>query len=417
MRVLVLAEHFPNIIQPWLLNWLEAALVGGCSLDIIADGALGNETPDRVRALGLHLATRYYPLESHSDAFRALARLIWTAASGRDSAASRFLATWSGVRRGNYSSAEIAKAMLRSRALSKRPALIHSHAIGMSDQYRFLADAWHVPLVTTFHGLPPVGVPLPSARACMNVFERSELFLVNTEFARRQLIGLGCPPEKTRILPQGTRLRDYPFRPREFSMDPLVILTVARLHRDKGHDYALAAVAELLRRGVRLEYRIVGGGPELARLRQEVTRLGLQRDVRLFGEISERELRQQYQEGQIFLLPSVRSQDGYHEETQGVVIQEAQASGLLVIATRTGGIPECVIDDENAFLVPDRDPDAIVERIQHLIVHAEQWFGWQKAARQHVEAHFDAEALGLTLLGHYERAVAGLPPLDDARLR
>ena len=99
--------------------------------------------------------------------------------------------------------------------------------------------------------------------------------------------------------------------------------------------------------------------------------------------------------------PSVRSQDGYHEETQGVVLQEAQACGKLVIATRTGGVPECIDDGRSAFLVPDRDPEALARQVEILLDHPERWPEWQAAARSWVEEKYSMPVLGRRLARIY----------------
>ncbi len=177
---------------------------------------------------------------------------------------------------------------------------------------------------------------------------------MNTEFAKGQLTELGCPPAKVEILPQGTDLAEFPFEPRPHpGTEPIRFLTVGRLHEDKGHAYALRALAELANQGMEFRYHIVGYGPQRAALESLSRELGIADRVRLFDEVDDDGLREQYREAHIFLFPSLRDLKGKHEETQGVAMQEAQASGCLVVATRTGGIPES-IDEAHARLVPDR---------------------------------------------------------------
>src|SRR5690606_2043888 len=112
-----------------------------------------------------------------------------------------------------------------------------------------------------------------------------------------------------------------------------------------------------------------------------------------------------YAKSHIFILPSLKAIDGFHEETQGVAIQEAQASGLIVIATKTGGLPECVEDDRSAFLVEDRNSQAITEKLQWIIDNPEHWNQWQRDARRHVETHFDIDVTGDRLMQIYSDAI------------
>ena len=110
--------------------------------------------------------------------------------------------------------------------------------------------------------------------------------------------------------------------------------------------------------------------------------------------LSDAELRQLYDKSHIFILPSLKAKDGFHEETQAVVIQEAQASGVIVIATNAGGIPECVDDGKSAFLVNDRSADEITEQVLALLSESDSWGHIRRAARKWVEEHFCSNVIG-----------------------
>ena len=83
---------------------------------------------------------------------------------------------------------------------------------------------------------------------------------------------------------------------------------------------------------------------------------------------------------------------------------EAQAAGLPVVSTRTGGIPDVVVDGESGFLVRDRDSDALGERILFLLEHPELWPSLGRRGRSHVEKHFDVRILNERLVEIYETA-------------
>jgi colanic acid/amylovoran biosynthesis glycosyltransferase len=87
-------------------------------------------------------------------------------------------------------------------------------------------------------------------------------------------------------------------------------------------------------------------------------------------------------------------------------VKEAMATGLPVIATRHGGIPELVEDGVSGFLVPEADIAALAEKIAYLIDHAEIWERMAAAARAKIEAAFDSDKLNQDLLKLYERAAS-----------
>lgn len=85
-------------------------------------------------------------------------------------------------------------------------------------------------------------------------------------------------------------------------------------------------------------------------------------------------------------------------------MQEAQASGCLLVATRTGGIPECV-DEGHARLVPDRDERALAGAILDLLQHPDRWPEWQAAGRRWVEERYSVSVIGRRLAELYLRLV------------
>jgi colanic acid/amylovoran biosynthesis glycosyltransferase len=287
-----------------------------------------------------------------------------------------------------------------------RISLIHSHAMTLGYEFLRVARVHHAPFIQTFHGLPPSGVPGLSAEKQERLFRDVSCFLVNTEFAKAQLTDLGCPADKVAILPQGTDLSEFPFEPRPHpGSEPVRFLTVGRLHEDKGHAYALHALADLANRGMEFRYDIVGYGPEKSSLESLSRRLGIAGRVRFMDEVDDDELRREYREAHIFLFPSLRDLRGKHEETQGVAVQEAQATGCLVVATRTGGIPESV-DEAHARLVPDRNPQALASGILDLVRQPERWPEWQTAGRRWVESRYSIDVIGSRLAELYSRVLS-----------
>jgi colanic acid/amylovoran biosynthesis glycosyltransferase len=94
-------------------------------------------------------------------------------------------------------------------------------------------------------------------------------------------------------------------------------------------------------------------------------------------------------------------------EGQGVVLLEAQAYGLPVVATHHSAFPETVADDRSGFLVPERDVDALAERIIYLLEHPEIWPKMGRAGRAHVEANYDINKLNDRLVEIYQELLDG----------
>jgi colanic acid/amylovoran biosynthesis glycosyltransferase len=288
--------------------------------------------------------------------------------------------------------------------IPQRYDVIHCH-FGPNGR---LAVGWRAfgaiqgPIITTFHGYDVHELPRIEGRNLYGeLFSKGELFTVGSEFMKERLLALGAPETRVIKLRMGVDLSR--FTPVERSDDQdgkLRLLTVARLIEGKGIEYAIRAIAALKNRSCPLHYQIVGDGPLRGRLVELTNALGLRNEVKFLGALPQERVVQIYRDAQIFLLPSVLAESGW-EEGQAVVLAEAQAVGLPVIATRTGGISESICEGRSGVLVPPHDPVALAEAIERLAKQPERWDEMGRAGRAFVEDRFDLEKLNDQLIDLY----------------
>ena len=143
------------------------------------------------------------------------------------------------------------------------------------------------------------------------------------------------------------------------------VLFVGRLVRRKGADLLLSAFSRLAADLPALRLDIVGDGPEMANLHAQVDRLGLRKVVTFHGALFGQRLREAYAEATIFVLPS--RQAAGEVEGFGTVFLEAGVFGVPSIGTRTGGIPEAVIDGFTGKLVNDEDIEGLGDAMRSLV--------------------------------------------------
>ena len=176
------------------------------------------------------------------------------------------------------------------------------------------------------------------------------------------------------------------------------LLTVARLHWVKGHLYALHA-AKLLKKelGTNFIWTFVGSGPERLALEGAVEDLGLHDVIRFVNGAPFHEIKKYFLNHDIFVLPSVR-------EEFGLVLVEAAAAGLPIVATKIGGIPEAVLENRNAILVPPRDPNAMARAILTLAASTTMREEMGKAGKVH-SLKFNAENIHARLMHIYQRVL------------
>jgi colanic acid/amylovoran biosynthesis glycosyltransferase len=180
------------------------------------------------------------------------------------------------------------------------------------------------------------------------------------------------------------------------------LLTVGRLVEKKGLEYAVQAVARALKKYPNLSYKIVGDGPLRDSLASSIKELGLERHINLVGWKKQEEVAVLLQEADLFLSPSVTSQDGDQEGIPATLI-EAMARGLPVLSTYHSGIPELVEDGKSGFLVPERDVEALTTKLTYLLDHPECWPEMGYAGRKYVEAHYDLNKLNDRLVQLYQQ--------------
>jgi glycosyltransferase involved in cell wall biosynthesis len=164
-------------------------------------------------------------------------------------------------------------------------------------------------------------------------------------------------PQKLAVVRCGVSLSDYQLAPKLPGI--LKILCVARLHPIKGIDDLVTACSLLRDRQVKFECLIVGDGAMRQALQDQVEYLGLRSSIRFAGAVPNEKLPEIYAQSSLVVLPS-------HSEGLSVVLLEAMASGLPVVATNVGGIPELVISGENGQLVDPCQPKSLADAIQKI---------------------------------------------------
>lgn len=150
-----------------------------------------------------------------------------------------------------------------------------------------------------------------------------------------------------------------------FSSDPPLIVAIGRLIAKKGFASLIRACALLVKRGRSFRCEIFGEGPLENELRAQIEELGLRELVQLPGPKPQHELRERLANASVFVLSSVPEADGGMDNLP-TVIMEAMATGLPVVSTRIGGIPEMVVDNETGFLVQPEDAVALAEAIERV---------------------------------------------------
>jgi len=288
--------------------------------------------------------------------------------------------------------------------LGKKFDIIHCHfgpngIIGIYLKDKEIGDR----IITTFYGYDVSSfISGNGGSIYKDLFLNGSLFLPICDYFKRKLIDIGCDERKIIIHRIGVDFKKFKFSERKIRpKEPVKILTIARLVGKKGHKYAIRAIAKIIREHNNIQYIIAGDGPLRGELESLVSELGIKNHVKFLGVVNQDECLRLYSEVHIFLLHSVTSDDGDQEGTP-VVLMEAQAVGLPAISTFHSGIPEVVIDGKSGFLVPEKDVNALVEKVEYLIEHPEVWPEMGRYGREFVEKRYDIKKLNQQLVEIYQ---------------
>lgn len=291
-----------------------------------------------------------------------------------------------------------------------RPALVHAH-FGVEGVYALgLAKRLGVPLVTTFHGFDAtLGVfALIRARKVSwahyvvgrhELAAQGDLFICSSEFIHQRVRAMGFPAPRcvTHYIGVDTRKITPSVSPGSG-----MILHVARLVEVKGTRYLLEAFAEIRRRLPRTILVIIGDGPLRPALERLARRLGVDDAVRFLGYQSHAVVREWMQRATVFSLPSVTARSGQMEGL-GLVVLEAAAAAVPAVVTDHGGLPETLRDGETGYLVPERDPQTLADRLSAMLEDEALRDGMGRAARRMTESRFDLARQTEKLEDLYER--------------
>jgi glycosyltransferase involved in cell wall biosynthesis len=255
--------------------------------------------------------------------------------------------------------------------------LLHAH-FGPDGTYAMpLAAALHVPLITTFHGWDvtvrtTAMLASPNPTIARYLLRRAALrrtgaaFIAVSDYVRDRLLVLGFPPERVVRHYIGVDTTRFTPLPASARTTDRYVLSVARHAGKKGLDTLLRAFALVAPRFPDVRLVQVGRGPHTAELKALASDLGIAERVEFAGAQPYDRVRDLMQNATAVALTSQTAVDG-DQEALGMVLNEASACGIPIVATRHGGIPEAVIDRETGLLAPERDAPAIGEALAALL--------------------------------------------------
>jgi glycosyltransferase involved in cell wall biosynthesis len=211
------------------------------------------------------------------------------------------------------------------------------------------------------------------------------VLIVLTQFAKGKLLQAGFREDQIAVVPNPGSVRDT-------AADPSAGTYVAfagRLSPEKGVDIFLAAAAQM----PDVPFRVAGDGPLLSEMMARAPR-----NVEFLGRLGSDELHEFYGRSRLVVVPSV-----WFEQFP-MVILEAMARGLPVIASRIGGLPEIVKEDVTGSLFEPGNPEDLVQQVRRLWEDPQLCNRMGSAGRQKVMREYTEDTYFHNLMAVYQKA-------------
>jgi phosphatidylinositol alpha-1,6-mannosyltransferase len=269
-------------------------------------------------------------------------------------------------------------------------------------------------IVASTHGHEVGWSMLPGTRqALRRIGSTTDVVTFVSKYTRSRFASAFGPMAALEHLPSGVDTEQFQpdslarkeIRDRYGLGDRPTVVCVSRLWPRKGQDMLISALPALRQRVPDAALLLVGAGPYRRRLEALADQLGVARHVVFTGSVSWEELPAHYVAGDVFAMPCRTHGRGLDVEGLGIVYLEASASGLPVVAGRSGGAPETVLPGVTGQVIDGRELGQLVEVIGDLLADPELAATMGEAGRRWVSDHWRWEELA----GRLEALLDGVP--------
>ena len=242
---------------------------------------------------------------------------------------------------------------------------VHAHFMGMAARTAFWIHKFF-PITFSFTAhANDIFAPRNFEVGLVKLVDAARVIVTVSDYAKK-FLQERFPERAARIRHIYNGLNLAEFGRTHFSCNPPLILGVGRLIAKKGFADLIRACGLIAERGKSFRCEIIGEGPLEDELRGQIERLNLQDRVALSGARPMGEVRRRLIAANVFVLPSIIDPDGGMDNLP-TVIMEAMATGLPIVSTTIGGIPEMVVENETGFLVQPGDAAALADAIEQVI--------------------------------------------------
>ncbi len=278
--------------------------------------------------------------------------------------------------------------------------IIHAHwPIPNSIAPIFLKLLYKIPLLNTIYGAEVyLSLKYHISKIFSFITNQAEINIAISKGTCK--IARKAGVKKLSILPLGVNTDFFTPLKSLKKKNGIKIISIGRLVERKGFEYLLIAFSNLYKKYKDIELDIVGIGPLNDKLKMLSIELGINKKVNFLGARSHKDIKFLFEKSDIFVLSSIVDSKG-DTEGLGLVYLEAMASGLPVIGTKVGGIPDIIKNGFNGLLVKEKDVKELTFALEKLIKNSrlrnklgqngrkfvEENYSWKKIADEYLKSY------------------------------
>lgn len=232
------------------------------------------------------------------------------------------------------------------------------------------------------------------------VLRHTQYFTSDAQVTRDKAVKYGMNPDRTIVFPWGVDLQHFaPVAERRLPVTERFTLFCNRSWEPRyGVDVLARAFVQVARQNPKVDLLLLGGGSQAQTIRQILQRGGVIERVAMPGQISQKDLPRWYHMADLYISPS-------HIDGSSVSLMEALACGIPCLVSDIPANREWVVEEENGWLFPDGDADALAAKILAVIAQREKLPAVGAAARKSAEKRADWTKNFGQLLAAYEQTV------------
>ncbi|WP_046350418.1 glycosyltransferase [Janthinobacterium sp. B9-8] len=301
-------------------------------------------------------------------------------------------------------------AVIKQGLIQHKPAIIHAHFLPDAVMIAPIAKKLNIPLIATSHGFdtqmsrwslfktrkPTNWQYLLNERS---LYKNADAFIAVSQYMRQRMIERGIADSK--IFTHYIGVDTEKFQP--LMHQGKFILNVSRHVKVKGIDVLLRAFAKV---AAIFDWQLVqvGAGTETLQLMALAKELGIEQRVTWLGAQPHADVKRLMQECACYVQASMPDKNG-QTEAFGIVLLEAAASGVPVIASRSGGMPEALIDQETGFLFEPGNVDNLAEKLDFVLGQTSEWRNRMGKAGRDFALSLDIRKQAMLLENIYDQII------------